>query len=95
MTQKLCRNAGRNHRLWGEAMQGGGISAVENVRFHDYVTAIAGSSNQPTLAIASAAGEIVLVNPETQKESLLQETNGQSINCLAFSSDSQYLAAGS
>ena len=61
---------------------------------NDYVTAIAWSSNQPILAISSAAGEIVLVNPETQKESLLQEAKGESIDCLAFSSDGQYLAAG-
>lgn len=61
---------------------------------NDYVTAIAWSPNSSTLAIASAAGEILLANAETQTENLLQEANGQSIDCLAFSSDGQYFAAG-
>lgn len=59
----------------------------------DYVTAIAWSAHH-SLAIASAAGEILLVNPETRKEHLLRTGNDQSINCLAFSSDGHYLAAG-
>ncbi|MBE9140305.1 hypothetical protein IQ254_24425 [Nodosilinea sp. LEGE 07088] len=59
----------------------------------DYVTAIAWSPSD-SLAIASAAGEILLVNPETQAEIILQEANGQSIDCLAFSADGHYLAAG-
>jgi len=60
---------------------------------NDYVTAIAWS---PTcfLAVASAAGEILLVNPETQAEIILQEATNQSIDCLAFSADGHYLAAG-
>ncbi len=61
---------------------------------NDYVTAIAVSPVPPTFAIASAAGEILLVNPETQTEFLLQDSNGQSIDCLAFSADGHYLAAG-
>jgi len=60
----------------------------------DYVTAIAWSPLPSTLAIASAAGEILLVNPETQAEIILQEAIGQSIDCLAFSADGHYLAAG-
>ncbi|MEM1310305.1 MAG: hypothetical protein AAGF98_12595 [Cyanobacteria bacterium P01_H01_bin.153] len=60
---------------------------------NDYVTAIAWSPNH-SLAIASAAGEIFLVDPESQKKHLLQAGNGQSINCLAFSADGYYLAAG-
>lgn len=60
---------------------------------NDYVTAIAWSPDH-SLAIASAAGEILLVNPETQTEHLLQTGNGQSIDCLAFSADGHYLAAG-
>ncbi|MEO0490161.1 MAG: hypothetical protein AAFZ49_11470, partial [Cyanobacteria bacterium J06659_2] len=70
------------------------LDVCQRGHLNDYVTAIAWSSKQPTLAIASAAGEIILVNPETQKESCLQEANGESIDCLAFSSDGQYLAAG-
>ncbi|MEO0406632.1 MAG: hypothetical protein AAF289_04700 [Cyanobacteria bacterium P01_A01_bin.135] len=61
---------------------------------NDYVTAIAWSPNASTLAIASAAGEIVLVNPESQAELTLQEANGQSTDCLDFSADGRYLAAG-
>ncbi|MBE7382253.1 MAG: hypothetical protein F6J95_012690 [Leptolyngbya sp. SIO1E4] len=61
---------------------------------NDYVTAIAWCPSQLTLAIASAAGEIILINPETQTEISLQEANGQSIDCLAFSSDGHHLAAG-
>ena len=60
---------------------------------NDYITAIAWSSTC-SLAIASAAGEILLVNPETQAEIILQEASGQSIDCLAFSADGHYLAAG-
>jgi len=59
----------------------------------DYVTAIAWAPNC-SLAIASAAGEILLVNPETQAETILLEAKGESIDCLAFSADGQYLAAG-
>ncbi|MDB9527433.1 hypothetical protein PN498_15650 [Oscillatoria sp. CS-180] len=59
----------------------------------DYVTAIAWSPDH-SLAIASAAGEILLVNPGTQAEIILQEANSQSIDCLAFSADGHYLAAG-
>lgn len=54
---------------------------------------IAWSAND-ALAIVSAAGEILLVNPETQAEIILQEANGQSIDCLAFSADGHYIAAG-
>jgi hypothetical protein len=69
------------------------LDVCQRGHLNDYVTAIAWSPNQ-TLAIASAAGEILLVNPETQAEILLQEAKGESIDCLAFSSDGHYLAAG-
>ncbi|MEL7316116.1 MAG: WD40 repeat domain-containing protein [Cyanobacteria bacterium J06559_3] len=70
------------------------LDVCQRGHLNDYVTAIAWSPNPSTLAIASAAGEIILINPETQKESILQEANGQSIDCLAFSCDGQHLAAG-
>ena len=60
---------------------------------NDYVTAIAWAPNH-SLAIASAAGEVLLVDVETQSEHLLRTGDGQSIDCLAFSADSRYLAAG-
>jgi len=63
-------------------------------RLSDYVTAVAWSPASSKLAVASAAGEILLVNPATQAEILLQEATGQSIDCLAFSADGNYLAAG-
>jgi WD40 repeat protein len=69
------------------------LDVCQRGHLNDYVTAIAWSPNQ-TLAIASAAGEILLVNPETQAEIMLQEAKGESIDCLAFSSDGHYLAAG-
>lgn len=70
------------------------LEVCQQGHLNDYVTAIAWSPTPSRLAVASAAGEIILVNPETQQESLLQEANGEFINGLAFSSDGQYLAAG-
>ncbi|MEB3267751.1 MAG: hypothetical protein VKJ09_04345, partial [Leptolyngbya sp.] len=59
----------------------------------DYVTAIAWSPQGTTLAIATAAGDIHLINPTTQAEQHLQGTLDQSIDGLAFSADGRYLAA--
>ena len=69
------------------------LTGCRRGHLNDYVTAIAWSPHH-ALAIASAAGEILLVNPETQVEIILQEAKGESVDCLAFSSDGQYLAAG-
>ena len=60
------------------------LSVCRQGHLNDYVTAIAWSPNH-ALAIASAAGEILLINPETQEEHCLQSANGQSIDCLDFS----------
>ncbi|MBM0743645.1 WD40 repeat domain-containing protein [Phormidium sp. CLA17] len=59
----------------------------------DYVTAIAWSPNGLVLSASSAAGEIILLSPETQNLTLLEADNGQSIDCLAISPDSKFLAA--
>ncbi|MEO1093481.1 MAG: WD40 repeat domain-containing protein [Cyanobacteria bacterium J06638_28] len=69
------------------------LAVCRQGHLNDYVTAIAWSPNH-SLAIASAAGEILLVNPETQAETILQEAKRESIDCLAFSADGHYLAAG-
>jgi WD40 repeat protein len=64
----------------------------------DYVTAVIWcAADQNELIASSAAGEVVLyrigenneINPE-----LLQPASGQSVDCLAVSADSQFLAAG-
>ncbi|NEQ22576.1 MAG: WD40 repeat domain-containing protein [Microcoleus sp. SIO2G3] len=57
----------------------------------DYVTAIAWSS-KGVLAASSAAGEITLWSPTDQ--TALPAGEKQSIDCLAFSPDGQFLAAG-
>ncbi len=63
----------------------------------DYITAVTWSPDGKTLAVCSAAGEVMLSNVETlNKLSLqpLQIASGNSIDCLSFSSDSKLLAAG-
>jgi WD40 repeat protein len=74
-----------------------------NMQFHaketlsDYITAVTWSPDGKTLAVCSAAGEIMLGTVGTINElSLqpLQTATGQSADCLSFSSDSQLLAAG-
>lgn len=64
----------------------------------DYVTAIAWSRQGNVLAVCSAAGEVMLWQhiPVSQEWRLLplQESNGQSVDCLAFSPDGHFLAAG-
>ena len=58
----------------------------------DYVTAIAWSPNNTTMAATSAAGEVVLwLNGEL---TTLQSANNVSLNCVAFSPDGQFLAVG-
>ncbi|MBW4502658.1 MAG: WD40 repeat domain-containing protein [Scytonema hyalinum WJT4-NPBG1] len=60
----------------------------------DYVMAIAWSFNGETIAASSAAGEVMLCCvDQTLHKTSLQEGNGQSVDCLAFSYDSQFLAA--
>ena len=56
----------------------------------DYVISLAWSSPGKTLAIASAAGEVVLW--EDGEITNLQTATGKSIDCVAFSPDGKYLA---
>ncbi len=63
----------------------------------DYITAVTWSPDGKTLAVCSAAGEVMLSNVETlNKLSLqpLQTATDNSTDCLSFSSDSKLLAAG-
>ncbi|MBW4515920.1 MAG: WD40 repeat domain-containing protein [Timaviella obliquedivisa GSE-PSE-MK23-08B] len=66
----------------------------------DYVMAIAWSPDGKTLATSSAAGEVVLYQETKTFQAMpfqgvpLQVMNGDSVDCLAFSHDGQFLAAG-
>lgn len=58
----------------------------------DYVTAVAWSPVSSTLAAVSAAGEVALW--ENNELTILQSPTGESIDCVAFSYDGQFLAVG-
>ncbi|MFH7030615.1 MAG: WD40 repeat domain-containing protein [Heteroscytonema crispum UTEX LB 1556] len=58
----------------------------------DYVTAIAWSPDGTTLAGASAAGEVALW--ENGSIEILQAGSGESVDCIAFSRNGQFLAVG-
>lgn len=78
-------------------------SSEGTLQFHattmlsDYVTAVTWSPDGKTLAVCSAAGEVMLAKVgEINQLSLqpLQTATGKSADCLSFSADSQFLAAG-
>jgi WD40 repeat protein len=62
----------------------------------EYITQIAWSPTGETLAVASAAGEVVLLNTATgeMQAQLLDDRQNQSIDALGFSADGQFLAVG-
>jgi WD40 repeat protein len=60
----------------------------------DYVTAIAHSPDGKILAASSGAGEVVLLPSNGLERQDLQPITGESVDCLAFSPDNQYLATG-
>ncbi|MBR8826426.1 MAG: WD40 repeat domain-containing protein [Gomphosphaeria aponina SAG 52.96 = DSM 107014] len=81
-----------------------GLKNQENQLFHqqwtgqltEYITAI-NWSIQGDLAASSAAGEVMLWQSQSESSVLLlkpYDTQDQSINCLGFSADGQFLAAG-
>ena len=59
----------------------------------EYITAIAWSTEE-ILAASSAAGEVVLWQDDSLTFLLPSNEESQSIDCLAFSQDGQFLAAG-
>ncbi|NEO87667.1 MAG: WD40 repeat domain-containing protein [Spirulina sp. SIO3F2] len=59
----------------------------------DYVTAIAWSPDGQHLAASSAQGEVVLGHPANPPHGCSEHPEGLGINDLAFSTDSQFLAA--
>ncbi|MCC5898540.1 MAG: hypothetical protein JJU32_11590 [Phormidium sp. BM_Day4_Bin.17] len=63
-------------------------------QLQEYGTALAWTPEGDQLAIASAAGEIVLIPLDGGPQQVLQEADGQSIDALAISQDGQFLAAG-
>lgn len=61
----------------------------------DYVTAIAYAPDGKTLAASDAAGEVVLCQGTGALQvTSLQEGDGRSVDCLAWSQDGRFLAAG-
>ncbi|ELS33740.1 MULTISPECIES: WD40 repeat domain-containing protein [Pseudanabaena] len=70
------------------------------ITLSEYVTAIAWSANSKYLAVATAAGELALFDDEiagsqiAQKQRELQPPTEISLDCLGFSADSRWLAAG-
>jgi WD40 repeat protein len=66
------------------------------IQLSEYVTQIAWSLQGETLAAASAAGEVVLIDPTTEAicTQLLDDRQNQSIDALDFSADGIFLAAG-
>ena len=60
----------------------------------DYITAMDWSSDGRWLALASGAGDVQLLNVAEKQTLAFEPPSGQSIDCLQFSPDSQFLAAG-
>lgn len=60
----------------------------------DYVTAIDWSKDGNLLAACSAAGEVLLWQDTEEQSFLLQSAGDSSTDCLKFSYDQQFLAAG-
>jgi WD40 repeat protein len=78
------------------------LTLKESVKFNqkwrgalsDYVTAIAWSPDGKTLAVSSAAGEVVIYRGALFEGALLQPIQASSIDCCVFSHDGQFLAVG-
>jgi WD40 repeat protein len=58
----------------------------------DYITALKWNLSGKKLAVVSAAGEVVIL--ENNEITYLQTSTGKSIDCVDFSADGKYLAAG-
>ena len=68
------------------------LQLIAQERLSDYVKAIAWSPSRPLLAACTSAGEVALW--DSHKLTLLQPGDGLSMDCLGFSPDGQFLAAG-
>ncbi|MEL7144061.1 MAG: hypothetical protein AAFY33_17975 [Cyanobacteria bacterium J06643_4] len=60
----------------------------------DYVTAMDWSPDGRWLAIASGSGEVTLLNVPKKQTIAIEPSGAESIDCLGFSYDGQFLAAG-
>ncbi|MEO1621044.1 MAG: hypothetical protein AAFU53_08410, partial [Cyanobacteria bacterium J06632_3] len=63
-------------------------------QLQDYVTAMAWSPDGALLAIASGAGEVTLLNIPKKQTIVIEPSGAGSIDCIGFSYDGQFLAAG-
>ncbi|MEL6455024.1 MAG: hypothetical protein AAFQ40_09935 [Cyanobacteria bacterium J06623_5] len=63
-------------------------------QLQDYVTAMDWSPDGEWLAIASGSGEVSLLNVPKQQTIAIEPPGNKSIDCLGFSYDGQFLAAG-
>ena len=63
-------------------------------QLQDYVTAMDWSPDGKWLAIASGAGEVTLLNIPKKQTIVIERSGTESIDCLGFSYDGQFLAAG-
>ncbi|MEL6492518.1 MAG: WD40 repeat domain-containing protein [Cyanobacteria bacterium J06634_6] len=63
-------------------------------QLEDYVTAMDWSPDGQWLAIASGAGEVTLLDIAQQHTIVLEPSSNASVDCLGFSYDGQFLAAG-
>ena len=68
------------------------LKTRENLTLSDYITAVKWSP-EGLLAASSACGELILWH-QKERVFVLQSETGKSIDCLSFSRDGQYLAAG-
>lgn len=63
-------------------------------QLQDYVTAMDWSPDGEWLAIASGSGEVTLLNALNKQTIAIEPSAAESIDCLGFSYDGQFLAAG-
>jgi WD40 repeat protein len=78
--------------MFGVAKQSDSFQKLWQGALTDYVTAIVWSPNGQFLVAASGAGEVSVLDVERRQLTLLQDVDGQSIDCLAFSFDGKFLA---
>lgn len=63
-------------------------------QLQDYVTVMDWSPDGDWLAIASGSGEVMLLSASNQQTIAIEPSGSESIDCLGFSYDGQFLAAG-